>query len=149
MLIQTTRFGTIEVDDTRIIEFKEPLLGFPDQRRFVLIQTAPDPVFFWLQSIDEPGIAFVVCDPLAFVPDYQAPIRLDDMQALGLRGIDDCQVLVIVNKVDGFLTANLMGPLVIGAGSLLAKQLVLSDRRYGTRHRLMRASLPAPVARTA
>jgi flagellar assembly factor FliW len=41
--------------------------------------------------------------------------------------------------VDGFLTANLQGPIVVGATSLLARQLVLSDRRYTTRHRLMKA----------
>ncbi len=149
MLIETTRFGTIEVDDSRIIVFTEPLLGFADRRRFVLIQTSPDPVFFWLQSVEEPGLAFVVCDPLAFVPDYQAPVREDDLAGLKLASLDDCQVLVIVNKVEGYLTGNLLGPLVIGSGSLLAKQLVLSDRRYSTRHRLIRVGSEAPIAKTA
>jgi len=149
MLIQTTRFGPLDVDDEKIMTFKDGLLGFPKHRRFALIQTAPDPAFFWLQSVDDPDLAFVVCDPLLFVPDYQVPIRQDDVAALGLRDLNDCQVLVIVNKVNGDLTANLLGPLVVGAHSLLAKQLVLSDKRYGTRHRLMPAKAPAAVAKTA
>jgi len=145
MLINTTRFGPLEVDGDRIITFKDGPLGFPNHQRFALIQTSPDPVFFWLQSADDPTLAFVVCDPLAFVPDYQVPIRRDDVEALQLADLTDCQVLVIVNKVGDQLTANLLGPLVIGAHSLLGKQLVLSDKRYSTRHVLM----PMPRAATA
>jgi flagellar assembly factor FliW len=149
MLIQTTRFGMVDIDESRIITFVDGLLGFPDRRRFALIQTASDPVFFWLQSVDEPGLAFVVCDPLAFVADYQVPIRADDVRTLELRDLTDCQVLIIVNKVDGCLTGNLLGPVVVGAGSLKAKQLVLSDRRYGTRHRLTDVPERVPAAKTA
>lgn len=149
MLIQTTRFGPIEVDDDKIMMFPEGLLGFPEHRRFALIQTSEDPVFFWLQSVDAPELAFVVCDPLEFVPDYQVPIRKDDVDALGLADLGDCQVLVIVNKVNGDLTANLLGPLVIGAHSLRAKQLVLSDKRYSTRHRLMSAEVTEAAVKTA
>lgn len=150
MLIETTRFGPIEVDETRILQFPEGLLGFPEHRRYALIQTSPDPVFFWLQSVDDAALAFVVCDPLAFVKDYQAPVRRDDLEHLGLTELSDAQVLVIVNKVDGGLTANLLGPLVIGAHSLRGKQLVLSDKRYTTRHRLLELdAVRAPVAKSA
>ena len=149
MLIETTRFGQVQVDGSKIITFKDGILGFPECRRYALIQTATDPVFFWLQSVDDPSVAFVVCDPLAFVPDYAVPIRADDVEALELHDLTDCQVLVIVNKVDGLLTANLLGPLVVGAHSLLAKQLVLSDKRYSTRYRLMSRDAQRAVSKTA
>ena len=58
-------------------------------------------------------------------------------------------MLVIVNKVNGELTANLLGPIVVGAHSRCAKQLVLSERRYGTRHRLLTLSRQQLVAKTA
>ena len=149
MLIETTRFGKVEIDGSRVITFKDGPLGFPENRRFALIQTTEDGIFYWLQSVDDPPLAFLVCDPLAFVSDYQAQIRADDVKSLELQDLADCQVLVIVNKVDGYLTGNLLGPLVIGAHSLLAKQLVLSDKRYGTRHRLMPIDAPTAVSRTA
>jgi flagellar assembly factor FliW len=149
MLIETTRFGRIEVDGDRIITFEEGILGFPEQKRYALIQTSTDPVFFWLQSIEEPALAFVVCDPLAFVPDYQVPIRADDVATLDLENLSDSQVLVIVNRVDGYLTANLMGPLVVGATSRLGKQLVLSDKRFSARRRLMKLEPLTAVARSA
>jgi flagellar assembly factor FliW len=149
MLIETTRFGPIEVDDRRIMSFKDGLLGFADHHRFALLQTSPDPVFFWMQSVEDPGLAFVVCDPLTFVADYQVPVRADDVQALELGDLRDCQVLVIVNKVNGELTGNLLGPLVVGTHSLCAKQMVLSDKRYGTRYPLMPAEAVEAVAKTA
>ena len=149
MLIETTRFGTVEIDDTRVIRIKGGLLGFPDHQRFALIQTSEEPVFFWLQSVDDAALAFLVCDPRAFVPDYQATIRQDDLETLGAADVEGCQVLVLVNKNDGHLTANLLGPVVVGTESLLAKQLVLSDRKYSTRHRLMALPQPAATVKTA
>ncbi len=149
MLIETTRFGTVEIDEQRILHFPEGLLGFPHQKRYALIQTNDDPVFFWLQSVDDPALAFVVCDPRAFVPDYQVPVRQADLDALGIADLDDAQVLVIVNKVGDELTGNLLGPLVIGARSLRGRQIVLSDRRYGTRHPLLRLEPKAAVSRSA
>lgn len=148
MRIDTTRFGPIEADESRIITFAEGILGFPQHRRYALVQTG-DSALYWLQSVEDPGLAFVVCDPTLFVPDYQAPIRADDLAALGIEDVSQGQVLVIVNKVDGYLTANLLGPLVIGTGSLAAKQLVLSDKRYSTRHRLVRLPVSPAVARSA
>lgn len=149
MLIETSRFGPIEVDEEKLIQFPEGLFGFPDAHRFALLQTAPDPALYWLQSADDPVLAFVVCDPCVFVPDYQVPVRKDDVAALELRDLDDCQVLAIVNRVDAELTANLLGPLVIGVHSRKARQIVLSDKRYGTRHRLVPRAPALPVARTA
>ncbi len=138
MLIETTRFGRIEVDGDKLITFGEGVLGFPDLKKYALIQTSPDPVFFWLQSVESPSLAFVLCDPLAFVEDYNVPIKAEEVKALDLSELTDCQVFVIVNKVDGHLTANMQGPIVVGAKSLLARQLVLSDKRFSTRHRLMK-----------
>lgn len=149
MVIDTHRFGRLDVDETRLITFREGILGFADRRTFALVQTSPDPVFYWLQSVEDPTLAFLVCDPRSFVPDYEVPVKRDDMEALGMLELEASQVLVIVNKVDGWLTGNLMGPLVIGADSRLARQLVLSDKRYDTRHRLMPVPTPRVVAKTA
>ena len=149
MLIQTSRFGRTEIDETRIMSFSEGLPGFPKHRRFVLLQPAPDPVFFWMQCVDDPELAFVVCDPRTFVPDYRVPIRKDEIAALALADPGDCHVLVIVNKVGDELTANLLGPIVVGAHSWRARQVVLSDKRYGIRHNLQSPCSRQPVAQTA
>src|SRR6478609_2678770 len=74
MDIATTRFGRLEVNEERIITFPHGLLGFPQHQRFALIQTGEENYFFWLQSVDEPSLAFVVTDPSIFFKDYEVPI---------------------------------------------------------------------------
>jgi len=137
MIIETSRFGPLEVDESRLIRFPKGILGFPDEQAYALIQTAEESVFYWLQAVDRPSLAFVVCDPRLFVPDYVAPVKLDDLSQIGLTDPSAAQVFIIVNKVDNLLTGNLQGPLVVNVETREAKQLVLSDRRYSTRHPLM------------
>lgn len=138
MQVRTTRFGIIEIPDDRVIMFPKGLLGFGEQKRYCLLEPGSDSAFFWLQSIDEPSLAFVVTDPALFFTDYSVPIKADQMTELKLQKLEDAQVFVIVNKVDGNLTGNLQGPLVINTLSREGEQMVLADRRWTTRHTLMK-----------
>ncbi len=133
MLINTSRFGEVDVDHTRIITFPKGMLGFPKYKQYVLIEAGEDSYFWWLQSIEIPDLAFVVTDPSMFVPTYKVPLKPEQMQEIGLESLDEAQVFVIVNKRDQMLTGNLQGPLVIHCGKCVGVQLVLSDRRFTTR----------------
>lgn len=155
MNIQTTRFGQVEVDDTRVIRFPKGLLGFPKFEQYVLIESADgnqpsgESNFWWLQSVDMPELAFVVTDPTLFVSTYKVPIHVEQMQALGLSSIEEAQVFVIVNKRGHVLTGNLQGPLVVNVASRCGEQLVLSDRRFTTRVPLVELRSDVPVAMSA
>jgi len=158
MNIETTRFGIVTVADDRVITFPKGLLGFPSCTRFVLIESsdqasvepvASDRYFWWLQSADQPGLAFVVTDPSLFVQGYSVPIHDEQLSALGLTSVEEAQVFVIVNKTDDTLTGNLQGPLVVNVGDRCGEQLVLSDRRFTTRVPLMEVgAAPQPVVKT-
>ena len=87
MNVKTTRFGPIEVDQQRIIVFPEGLLGFPENKKYVLLQTNDEGNFFWLQSAEIPELAFVVCDPLLFVPDYQVPVKPEEFSIIELNDL--------------------------------------------------------------
>ena len=149
MHIETTRFGTVEVDDSRIVSFPSGLLGFSSFRRFVLLQPDDDGVFYWLQSVESPDLAFVVTDPALWITDYQANIRKDQMEELGMGEIADAQVLVIVNKRDDSITSNLQGPLVINVQGRVGMQLVLADKRWSTRHELLQVGETTAQAASA
>ncbi len=149
MIIQTSRFGHLEVDPDRLITFPEGILGFPRFPRFALVQTGEGSGFYWLQSVDAADLAFVVCDPRLFVADYQVPVRMDELSILGLTDPDSAQVFVVVNKVGDFLTGNFQGPLVINVKNRHGRQWVLSDRRYSTRHPLMRIPRRTAVGKIA
>ncbi|MFN9992928.1 MAG: flagellar assembly protein FliW [Phycisphaerales bacterium] len=145
MEVRTTRFGTLEIAEDRVIRFPKGLLGFGGCTKFCLLEPGTDAAFFWLQSIEDPGLAFVVTDPAVFVPDYTVPVRPEQMSELKLSKLDDAQVFVIVNKVDQSLTGNLQGPLVINTHTKEGEQIVLAEKRWTTRHPLMKVTTEAPV----
>lgn len=137
MKLETTRFGDVEIEQDRVITFPSGLLGFSSYTTFVLLQPDEQGVFFWLQSVETPDLAFVVTDPAMWVADYRANIRKEQMEEMALEDIEAAQVFVIVNKRDDVLSANLQGPLVVNVEKRLAMQLVLADKRWTTRHELL------------
>ena len=150
MEIETTRFGKLTVEDDRVMTFPHGLLGFPEQGRFALIQTGEENYFFWLQSVDEPNLAFVVTDPTIFFKEYQVPLREETWQDLQLADEGDVQCFVICNKVGEWLTGNLLGPLVVNSGNRLAQQIVLTEKKWTTRQPLMTLqSETIPLAKSA
>ena len=144
--VQTTRFGTLTVDVDRIITFPRGLLGFPSFQRYALIQAGDDNYFFWLQCVDEPNLAFVVTDPSIFFKDYEVPIKDETQAEIDLADLAHAQVFVICNKVDDWLTGNLLGPIVVNATNRLAHQVVLTDKKWTTRQPLMRLQAQVPLA---
>jgi flagellar assembly factor FliW len=134
--IQTERFGEIRVPKAEILHFPEGLLGFADCKDFVLVQEAAYAPFIWLQSAQDPHLAFVVVDPLEFVPDYRVEIKPSEVSSLDLADIEKAKILVIVvvREDPDQITANLQGPLVINVERCLGKQVVLLTERYHTRH---------------
>ena len=149
MEIESTRFGRLTVDDERIITVPKGLLGFPNHTRFALIQTGAENYFFWLQSLDEPNLAFVVTDPSIFFKDYEVPIREETQTELQLADINPAQVFVICNKVDEWLTGNLLGPIVVNAANRTGQQVVLTDKKWTTRQPLLKLQAEVPLAKSA
>ena len=149
MDIQTTRFGTISVDDERVITFPRGLLGFPDHSRFALIQTGEENYFFWLQCVDEPNLAFVVTDPTIFFKDYDVVLKEETQQEIALSDPAYAQVFVICNKVGDWLTGNLQGPLIVNAQNRRGQQVVLNDKKWTTRQPLLRLQAEVQLAKSA
>lgn len=143
MDVRTTRFGVVQIAEDRVITFPKGLLGFSQCKRYCLLEPGDDACFFWLQSLEEPGLAFVVTDPSLFVPDYSVPIRPEQMADMQLAKLEDAQVFVIVNKVEQQLTGNLQGPLVVNTITREGEQMVLAEKRWTTRHPLLRVGEPA------
>lgn len=146
MLVSTSRFGTVEVEEDRILTFPSGLLGFGERKTFALLQPNSEGLFLWLQSVDDPELAFIVTDPSLFVTAYEVPIRKEQMSSLALESLDDAQVLVIVNRYGENITGNLQGPLVVNVLNRIGEQLVLADQRWTTRHKLVELGQKAHAA---
>ena len=140
MKIETSRFGSLDLLEDKIIHVPSGLFGFPDSKRYTLFEHKEGSPFLWLQSVDNGSLAFVLIDPLLVKPDYEIQISPQDMKELQLTDAPDgIQTLVIVNVTPGErvgLTANLLGPIVINVKKKLGKQIILSDNQYSLRHPL-------------
>jgi len=135
MKVNTKAFGLIEVDEKQKIKIPQGLFGFDDYADYVLLDAEHQP-FFWLQSVDEKEIAFVLINPFLFRPDYEVNITNEELAEIGINSPDNALIFVIVTiPQDGSpMTANLQGPLVINKDNMTGMQAVLSDARWRTRH---------------
>jgi flagellar assembly factor FliW len=139
MKIQTRRFGEIEIDTETIISFPNGILGFPTERRYVLLDPKRDSALKWMQSVDNPELAFVVTDPLLFKPDYEVNVFQADLEDIEVEDATDVAQLVIVTvpRDPGKMTANMKGPLLVNLKNRKAKQIVLDDPNYDLKFRLL------------
>ena len=137
MEIETTRFGHVEIDESLIITIPEGILGFEDLKRFIILDHFDkESPFKWLQSIEDPSLAFVITDPLIFVSDYKAKVHKNEIGSIKLSDATKALIVVIVNikRDHSEITINLQGPLVINSEEKLAKQCILRTDDYSVRH---------------
>ena len=135
MNIETTRFGNIDTAEDKIIDMPYGMLGFPDKKRFVLLQHKEDSPFYWFQSADDPALAFVITNPFLFEPDYNLDVEdvLKEMSWNGDTEKNDLELYVVVNIPKGSpdrMTANFIGPVLINNKARQAVQMVISDSPY-------------------
>jgi flagellar assembly factor FliW len=115
--------------DIPAIELVHPLPGFPDKRRFALVQLDDDGVLCQLRSLDDPDLRFLVVPPVPFFPDYAPEVGDDVVEDLQIRSADDVIVLLVLNAGSSLdtTTANLMAPVVVNTATLRASQVILDD----------------------
>lgn len=136
MQIETTRFGTIEVSDSSVLNMTEGLLGFEHCTKYVLLEDQPEAAFKWLQAVDDPSIAFVLINPSDFFKDYEVELNDEEADSLGLTDPSEAVMFttVTLTNCDSTISTNLAGPIIVNLSTLKARQVVLQDDRYSTKH---------------
>jgi flagellar assembly factor FliW len=128
MEIHGTRFGVLEFNEEEIIEIDDGLLGFPLSNKFLLFPYGQDSSFFWLQSVDEAEIAFIVVNPFDFFGELEFVIEDNDADSLGLERDEDVEVFSLVTIPEGRpeeMRTNLAGPVVVNTLNRKGKQILL------------------------
>ncbi len=135
MKIQTTRFGVVAISQDDIIEFREGLLGFNTLKNFVLLDDPNDEIFVWLQSCEEPAIAFPVLEPELFQQDFKVSLTKHDLDSLRLTSNTGARFFCIITIPDDptQMTANLKAPVVINVIARMARQCVLQENHLAIR----------------
>jgi flagellar assembly factor FliW len=112
--VESSRFGTLEIEAGAIIEFPAGLIGLGG-RRWAVVSNDPESAFQWLHSLDDASLALPVTDPWAFFADYEVELSDADSERFA---DDEVAVWVTVragNELTDF-TANLRAPILISKG---------------------------------
>lgn len=135
MVIHTSRFGQVSFKADDVLNFPEGLLGFNELRSFVLLDDPSDEIFAWLQSCEDPNIAFPVLEPELFATGYSAQLTKHDLDILGLASSEGtrCFTIITIPQDPTQMTANLKAPIVINVSKRLARQCVLQDNSLAIR----------------
>ena len=135
MKIETKIFGEIEISEEKIVTFQDGIIGFPEMKRFALLhdeERGAGAGIRFLQSLDEPGFAMPVMDPLIVKPDYDPEVNDELLSAAGNVTADNILVLVTAT-IPGDLTGmsvNLQGPFVINVEEHKACQVIVENGDY-------------------
>jgi flagellar assembly factor FliW len=129
--------------EEQYLEFDEGIPGFPDLRRFQLVELIEDGAFQLLQSIDDPDLAIIVGVPWLFFSDYALELSDVDQSGLGIENEEDAVVFCAVTLDPDRSKAhmNLLGPFVVNVNTRQGRQVVLTDHDYP-----IKAELPLGLA---
>jgi len=140
MIIQTKYLGELQIDEEQIIHFPKGLLGFENNKNFVLLDVPDNEYFKFLQDINNDYICFLLVDPWDFYDDYEVELSDEKLLNIDIEHDDEEQLLVltIVTLDENFKdsTTNLLAPVAINISAKKGKQFVLNDSEYATKHRL-------------
>lgn len=138
MKVHGTRFGSLTYNEEDLITLEDGLMGFPTSKRFLLFPYAENSAFFWLQSVDEPEVAFIVVNPFEFFANLDITISDEDTETLGLLRGEDVEVFSLVNVPDDqpeAVRTNLAAPVVVNICNRKGKQMLV--REYSPRQPLI------------
>lgn len=123
-----TMTATPPETDVSHLTFDTGLPGFPEARRFVLVNWGDEgSPFSIMRCLDDAALEFVVVPPVVFFPEYEPEIDDATAEQLKLESGDDALILVIVTlgATATDATANLLGPIVINRHTNVAAQAIL------------------------
>jgi flagellar assembly factor FliW len=128
-----SRFGEIEYDPANVLHFPEGVIGFPELRDFVVMPNEKAGPLFWIQSVEDPMVAFVLTDPTNFFLDYKVVPDEEEMRKLAMQAEDDSYNLSIVTvHQDRTVTLNLQAPILYAPTTNRAIQVILDQGDYKT-----------------
>jgi flagellar assembly factor FliW len=129
--VDTTRFGTLEVEKCDIITVKDGILGFEQLKRFFIVDPGDQTLILWLQSIEDNSVAFPIIEPKFFRPDYSIKLLPAELASLELTDLNDTSVysILTIPKVVSEMSANLKAPIIINNKTKIARQIVLQNNK--------------------
>ena len=139
MELNTKNFGTINIEEDKIIHFTGGIVGFPELTEFSLIhdeEKGTKGSIQWLQSMQEPAFAMPVVDPLMILPDYNPQIEDELLKPLGKLEADNMLVLITITIPSDLtkMSVNLKGPIIVNTDNRKACQVIAEGENYSVKY---------------
>lgn len=139
MRVNTRLFGEVDIADEKIITFPGGIIGFPEMTQFTLIydeEQGTSAGIRWLQSLNEPGFAMPVMDPLIVKNDYNPEVDDELLKSIGNVNTENILVLVTVTVPTDItkMTVNLQGPIIINIEERKACQVIVDAEQYPVKY---------------
>ncbi len=137
--VNTKPFGEMEIYSKDIISFPDGIFAFENLKDYVLLSTKKELSFRWLQSLEEKSIAFLMADPVEFLPDYFPKIPKENLELIQITTKQEMSLFCIVTIPNNYpekMTINLQGPVIINFSKMLAAQFISEDPSHQVRQPL-------------
>lgn len=126
IVTQTTRFGEISIPEDKVIIFKDGIPGFPESKRFAILDHKDTPLK-WLQSLDEPDLAFLIAEASCVEPTFKIKVDKSVKDYLDVQDEESLIVFLILRVENGKVIANFNGPLIFNAEKMLGVQVIVDN----------------------
>ena len=138
MRIESKAYGPIEISERQVITFPVGIFGFARLHEYALLDAAQQG-FYWLQSLEDPEIAFILLNPYDLRPDYVLDVPDEDLESIDYENDEDILVFAIVTvpEDESKISANLQGPVIINRVEQLGRQAISLDSRWHTKHLIL------------
>jgi flagellar assembly factor FliW len=139
MKYPTSKFGKINFEEEDILFLPKGILGFSQLSKYVIVEKSEYDPFKWLQSVEDPDVAFVIVDPTLFFPNYKLEVNEKELEELNFQQMKELitYVIITVPSDPSQMSADLLGPVVINSKKKIAKQVVMSSGLYTTKHYIL------------
>lgn len=136
MIVETARFGSVEVDEDKVILFEDGLPGFESLTKYIILSPPELNPFHILQSVEDKDIALTIADPFLFKKDYSPLIKETVFDELKIEDNKDAALFTTIVIPEDYMkmTANLMAPILINSDKMLGKQVILDKGDYPVRY---------------
>ena len=137
--VNTSRFGELEIDEERVVQFKNGIPAFEDEHEFIILPYDEESPYYFMQSLKTPDLAFLLTIPFLFFPDYTFEVDDNTLEELEIKDEDKVSyytLITIPNHSIRYMTTNLLAPVILNTANMKAKQIVLEKTTYTTKERL-------------
>jgi flagellar assembly factor FliW len=139
MVAETKFFGTVDIEDDKIIEFPMGIIGFENLKKFALIydsEREERSKISWLQSMEEPLMVLPVINPIDITESYNPVIEDELMKTIGDPADADVLIFTSMSIPSDItkMTANLKAPFIINTVERKAMQVIVENEDYPVKY---------------